>query len=286
MASKDTDTMSSGTIAFIGGGNMAQAIAGGMVDSGFDARRVAIAEPDASTRVTLAKAFPGALVCDDNNRVAAAAETLVLAVKPQVMPDVCRALRDAVPHARPLIVSIAAGPRGDDIDGWLGGGLAVVRVMPNQPALVRRGVSALFANARTSGAQRTRAREILSAVGSVVDVGSEAEIDAATAVSGSGPAYFFLLIEILAHTAETLGIQPDAARMLAVETARGAAELAAREGDSMDALITRVRSPGGTTAAALDCLEDAKVRDIFARAITAARDRAIELADGTNNKSN
>lgn len=278
--------MSSGTIAFIGGGNMAQAIAGGMVDSGFDARRLAMAEPDAETRVTLAKSFPGALVCDDNNRVAAAAETVVLAIKPQVMPDVCRALRAAVQRARPLIVSIAAGTRSDDIDGWLGGGLAVVRVMPNQPALVRRGVSALFANERTSGEQRARAREILAAVGSVVDVGSEAEIDAATAVSGSGPAYFFLLIDILASTAETLGIEPDAARTLALETARGAAELAGREDDSMEALITRVRSPGGTTAAALDYLEDAKVRDIFARAITAARDRAIELADGTNNKSN
>ncbi len=277
--------MSSG-IAFIGGGNMAQAIAGGMVDSGFDTQQLAISEPDADTRISLAKAFPGALVADDNKRVAAAAETVVLAVKPQVMGDVCRELRETVQDSRPLIVSIAAGTRSDDIDGWLGGGLAVVRVMPNQPALVRRGVSALFANERTSAEQQARAREILSAVGSVVDVGSEAEIDAATAVSGSGPAYFFLLIDMLARTAETLGIQPDAARTLAVETARGAAELAAREDDSMDALIKRVRSPGGTTAAALDCLEDAKVRDIFARAITAARDRAIELADGTNNKSN
>lgn len=277
--------MSNGTIAFIGGGNMARAIAGGMVDSGFDTQRLALAEPDNETRVSLAKSFPGALVCDDNNRVAATAQTLVLAVKPQVMPDVCCALRDTVQQSRPLIVSIAAGTRSDDIDGWLGGGLAVVRIMPNQPALVRRGVSALYANARTSGEQQARAREILSAVGSVVDVGSEAEIDAATAVSGSGPAYFFLLIDTLGKTAERLGIQPDAARTLAIETARGAAELAAHENDSMEALITRVRSPGGTTAAALDCLEDAKVRDIFARAITAARDRAIELADGNKNNT-
>ena len=278
--------MTDGTIAFIGGGNMAKAIAGGMIDSGFDARRLAIAEPDSDKRVALAKSLPGALVCDDNTRVAAAAETLVLAVKPQVMPDVCRALGDTVQRSRPLIVSIAAGTRSDDIDGWLGGGLAVVRVMPNQPALVRRGVSALYANARTSEEQRARARDILSAVGSVVDVRSEAEIDAATAVSGSGPAYFFLLIDMLATTAESLGIAPDAARTLAIETARGAAELAAREDDSMEALIARVRSPGGTTAAALDCLEDAKVRDIFATAITAARDRAVELADGTNNNTN
>ena len=276
--------MSKQTITFIGGGNMARAIAGGMVASGFDTRQLAISEPDADTRVSLAKAFPGALVCDDNERAARAGGTVVLAVKPQVMPQVCRALAESVQQTQPLVVSIAAGTRSDDIDGWLGGGLAVVRVMPNQPALVRRGVSALFANARTSRDQRARARNILSAVGAVVDVDSEAEIDAATAVSGSGPAYFFLLIDMLARTAETLGIKPDAARTLAVETARGAAELAAGEEDSMEALIARVRSPGGTTAAALDCLEDAKVRDIFARAITAARDRAIELADGTNNK--
>lgn len=265
---------------------MARAIAGGMVAGGFDTRHLAISEPHDETRVSLAKAFPGALICDDNERVAAAGSTLVLAVKPQVMPAVCRALRETVQRTRPLIVSIAAGTRSNDIDDWLGGGLAVVRVMPNQPALVGRGVSALFANRRTSEQQKAQARDILAAVGSVVDVGSEAEIDAATAVSGSGPAYFFLLIDVLARTAEKLGIAPDAAHRLAIETARGAAELAAREGGSMEALITRVRSPGGTTAAALDCLEDAKVRDIFAQAITAARDRAIELADGTNNKHN
>lgn len=274
--------MSETTIAFIGGGNMTRAIAGGMVDSGFATKHLAIAEPQADLRVALAKAFPGALICDDNDRVAAIGGSVVLAVKPQVMRQVCRALQGTAQRVRPLIVSIAAGIRSHDIDSWLGGGLAVVRVMPNQPALVRRGVSALYANERTSDTQKERARSILSAVGSVVDVGSEAEIDAATAVSGSGPAYFFLLIDMLASTAETLGIDARAARMLAVETARGAAELAAREDHSMEALIARVRSPGGTTAAALDCLEGAKVRDIFARAITAARDRAIELADGAN----
>lgn len=275
--------MSESTIAFIGGGNMTRAIAGGMVDSGFPTKRLAISEPQSDTRVALARKFPGALICDDNDRVAATGETVVLAVKPQVMRDVCRALQDTTQRARPLVVSIAAGIRSHDIDTWLGGGLAVVRVMPNQPALVRRGVSALYANARTSAGQKERAHRILSAVGSVVDVCSEAEIDAATAVSGSGPAYFFLLIDMLASTAESLGIDAQAARVLAVETARGAAELAAREDDGMDALIARVRSPGGTTAAALDSLEGAKVRDIFAAAITAARDRAIELADGADN---
>lgn len=278
--------MSDTTIAFIGGGNMTRAIAGGMIDSGYKSRNLAISEPHADTRVALAKSFPGVLVSDDNNRVAARSATVVLAVKPQVLPRVCRDLRDTVQAAVPLVISIAAGVRSDDIDEWLGGGLAVVRVMPNQPALVRLGVSALYANDRTSADQKQLARDIMSAVGSVIDVASESEIDAATAVSGSGPAYFFLLIDMLANAAVELGIDADSARKLAIETARGAAELALSENDSMDALIARVRSPGGTTAAALDHLDGAGVRDIFTRAITAARDRATELADSAHNNQN
>lgn len=275
--------MTDSGLAFIGGGNMTRAIAGGMLDGNFDARRLSISEPSADARVTLAKAFPGALICDDNNRVAANAATVVLAVKPQVLREVCRQLQDTVQTSKPLIVSIAAGVRSDDIENWLGGKLAVVRIMPNQPALVRLGVSAVFANTRTSDQERARARDIMAAVGSVIEVGSEAEIDAATAVSGSGPAYFFLLIDMLAQTACALGIDADAAKTLAVETARGAAELARTADDDMDALIARVRSPGGTTAAALDSLDSHNVRAIFAEAITAARNRAVELADAAHN---
>lgn len=275
--------MNDAAIAFIGGGNMTRAIAGGLRDGGFEPRNLVISEPDDETRVALAKAFPGALVLNDNDHAANHADTLVLAVKPQVLADVCQALKKTVQSVRPLIVSIAAGVRSEDIDTWLGGKLAIVRVMPNQPALIRRGVSALFANDRTTDDERERARNIMAAVGAVVDVDTEAEIDAATAVSGSGPAYFFLLIDMLAQAAVSLGIEPSAARLLAVETARGAAELAHVENDDMDALIARVRSPGGTTAAALDCLDSHNVRDIFAAAITAARDRATELADTAHN---
>ncbi|NNC77792.1 MAG: pyrroline-5-carboxylate reductase [Woeseiaceae bacterium] len=276
--------MTKSVIAFIGGGNMTRAIVGGMRDSGFAQRYLVISEPQAETRVALAKSFPGALVLDDNNRAVASASTVVLAVKPQVLPDVCRSLRKTAQDTRPLILSIAAGIRSDDIDQWLGGELAIVRVMPNQPALIRQGISALFANNRTSDAERVRAKDIMAAVGSVVDVSSESDIDAATAVSGSGPAYFFLLIDILGQTAVSLGIDPSTARLLAVETARGAAALALTESDDMEALIARVRSPGGTTAAALDSLDSHNVRDIFAEAITAARDRATELADIAHNK--
>ena len=274
--------MTNGKVAFIGGGNMTRAIAGGLADGGFDTADILVAEPAAAARETLAELLPGATISSDNNDIAAVASCVVLAVKPQVLSTVCKQLADTVQTHKPLVVSVAAGTRSDDIDAWLGGGLAVVRIMPNQPALLRRGVSALYANERTSGDERRRAADIIGAVGKVVLVDSESEIDAATAVSGSGPAYFFLLIDVLATTAIALGIEPGAARTLAIETARGAAELAAGESTEMSDLIARVRSPGGTTAAALDELDAADVRAIFARAITAARDRAVVLADAAH----
>ncbi len=271
--------MNNEKVAFIGGGNMTRAIAGGLVESGYDAADILISEPIADTRDSLRQGLPGATIRASNDEVAANANCVVLSVKPQVLPEVCTALANTIQRSRPMIISIAAGVRSGDIDSWLGGGLAVVRVMPNQPALLRLGVSGLYANERTSRAERERAAEIMAAVGKVVQVSSEAEIDAVTAVSGSGPAYFFLLIDILANVAVELGINADAARVLAIETAIGAAALALSENESMDALIARVRSPGGTTAAALDSLDAADVRAIFANAITTARDRAVVLAD-------
>ena len=266
-------------VGFIGGGNMTLAIAGGLVASGWDGADIAIAEPNAEQRQRLENALPGAFVSDDNATVAAHSDCLVLATKPQVLPAVCRDLANAAQESKPLIVSIAAGVRSDDIDTWLGGNLAVVRVMPNQPALLRKGVSGIFANERVNESQLERAAQVMAAVGRVVRVTSEADIDAVTAISGSGPAYFFLLIDMLQETAQELGLDEAAARTLALETATGAAALAASSDTSMDELIARVRSPGGTTAAALDSLDAAEVRAIFARAFTAARDRAVELAD-------
>lgn len=276
-----TDT----NIAFIGGGNMTRAIAGGLLASGAPAASLFIAEPSADARQALEDLLPGVTIGSDNATIASAADTVVLAVKPQILADVCRELASTIQSHRPLVVSIAAGVRADDIDAWLGGGLAVVRVMPNQPALLGLGVSGLYSNPRVGDAERARAADIMAAVGRVVHVASEPQIDAVTAVSGSGPAYFFLLIDALQATAEQLGIDENAARTLAIETARGAAELAARADAPMSELIARVRSPGGTTAAALDHLDAADVRAIFAAAITAARDRAIALADAAHDQS-
>lgn len=266
-------------VAFIGGGNMTRAIAGGMLENGYQASNILIAEPSAEQRDVLSVEMPGVAVSGDNDEVVQRADIVVLSVKPQIIAGVCRALAAVVQQKRPLIISIAAGPRIADIDRWLGGGNPIARVMPNQPALLRKGISGMHANAATSPEQLEAAQEILSAVGPVIVVPDEADIDAVTAVSGSGPAYFYLLINMLENTARELGLNSEVARQLATETAVGATLLAQASDESMDELIARVRSPGGTTAAALDSLLDAGIRDIFKSAITAARDRATELAD-------
>ena len=265
-------------VAFIGGGNMTRAIVLGMLKNGFVADNIIISEPDNRRRDALAAEMPGVEVLASNEDALTRADTVVLAVKPQVLPDVCKGLAETAQQRRPLVISIAAGTRGADIDAWLGGDLAVIRVMPNQPALLGLGVSGLVGNERAGEAELARAEAIVEATGTVVRVESEAEIDAVTAVSGSGPAYFFLLIDMLATTGVKLGLAPEAARILAIETARGAAAIAREEEETMETLIARVRSPGGTTAAALDSLDASGVRDIFDRAVTAACDRAAELA--------
>jgi len=271
--------MNNNRVGFIGGGNMTRAIAGGLLASGFNASNIAVAEPSAEQRARLADELPNTTIAESNHAVAEQVGCLVLATKPQVLANVCRDLAATVQANKPLIVSIAAGVRSFDIDSWLGGGLAVVRAMPNQPALLRLGVSALYANEEASAADRELAATIMGSVGKVVTVPTEVDVDVATAISGSGPAYFYLLIDMLAKTAKTLGLDEAAARTLAIETAVGAAALAANSDETMDELIARVRSPGGTTAAALDCLEQQDVRDIFATALTAARDKATQLAD-------
>jgi len=271
--------MSNYKVGFIGGGNMARALVGGLLSSGYRPENLMLAEPNAERRGVLSADLPGVLVSGDNNTVADRAECLVLAVKPQLMREVCLDLANSVQAGRPLVISVAAGTHSRDIDAWLGDGLAVVRVMPNQPALLLKGASGLFANEVTSSKERDRATEILSAVGSVVHVADEGDIDAVTAISGTGPAYFYLLIDMLIQSAEDFGLDSQAAHKLVMDTAQGSASLAAVSGESMEAMIAHVRSPGGTTAAAFKVFDDKNVRDIFAAAIAAARQRAVELAE-------
>lgn len=265
-------------VGLIGGGNMARAIGGGLLRGGMHATDLMIAEPAAAQGERLRKELYGAMVTDDNNLVASTAEILLFAVKPQILMPVCKDVAADVQKKRPLIMSIAAGPKIDDIDAWLGGGLSVVRVMPNQPALIDQGISALFANERTSDARKAMAEKIMTAVGHAVWLDSEAKMDAVTAVSGTGPSYFYLLIDVMIESAKKFGIDDETARTLAVETARGATALAAAETESMSTLIDRVRSPGGTTTAAFEYLDEKDARGIFATAIDAAEKRAAELA--------
>lgn len=266
-------------VGFVGGGNMARAIAGGLLRGGMHATDVLIAEPRPEQCDLLRQELYGTFVTQDNRQVARSVDVLLFAVKPQILRPVCAELAEVVQSGRPLIISIAAGPCSDDINDWLGGGLKVVRVMPNQPALIDQGISALYANELVDDAARGTAEKIMSAVGQVLWLRDESGMDAVTAVSGTGPAYFYLLVDIMIESAITFGIEPDAARILAVETARGATSLASAEQESMRSLIERVRSPGGTTTAAFELLDDANVRGIFADAIAAARNRAAELAE-------
>jgi pyrroline-5-carboxylate reductase len=274
--------MSSYKVGFIGGGNMARALIGGLVASGFPPANLLVSDPDEARRAILEHDLPGVQVAADNAAVAATSDCLVLAVKPQLMREICESLAGAVQQSQPLIISVAAGTHSRDIDQWLGAELPVVRVMPNQPAMLLQGASGLYANELTTNEQRDRAIEIVSAVGSVVHVHDEDEIDAVTAISGTGPAYFYLLIDMLIRSAEEFGLDSQAAHKLVMDTAKGSAALAAVSGETMQAMIEHVRSPGGTTAAAFDVFDDENVRDIFASAFRAARNRAIELAGGAD----
>ena len=271
--------MDYGKVAYVGGGNMTRALAGGMLAAGYEPSHILISEPLAEHRKRLAEDLPGAVIHEFNEDVVREAECIVLAVKPQILCDVCKPLATIVQKTRPLVISIAAGVRGGDIENWLGGKLPVVRVMPNQPALLRLGISGLCANEHTSEYQLRAATNIISTTGPVVKVASEEDIDTVTAVSGTGPAYFYLLVDMLVKAAVELGLSYDDALALVLETARGAGEMAEQSGETMDSLIARVRSPGGTTAAAFDYLDGTNFRDIFGAAVVAARDRAVDLAN-------
>jgi len=277
--------MDYGKVAFVGGGNMTRALAGGMIAAGYEPRHILISEPLAAHRDKLGQELPNTVIRQDNEDVVAEAECIVFAVKPQILSAVCKPLADTVQRTRPLIISIAAGIRSSDINAWLGGSLAIVRVMPNQAALLRLGISGMYANDQTTKIQRRAANNIIATTGPVISVPSEADIDTVTAVSGTGPAYFYLLVDMLVKVAVDLGLDYESALALVLETARGAGELAEQSGESMDSLIARVRSPGGTTAAAFDFLEGTDFRDIFSAAVVAARDRAVELANQAHEAS-
>jgi len=264
-------------LAFIGAGNMARSLVGGLIADGWNPASIAVADPDTHQLSTLASRFQ-VHTETDNHAVARDSEVLVLAVKPQVMRDMALDLAPSVQAQRPLVISIAAGIRATDLDRWLGGNCALVRCMPNTPALVQSGATALFANPGVSAAQKDLAENILRAVGLALWVDDEDLMDAVTALSGSGPAYFFLVIEALQEAGRELGLPERTAKLLAVQTAFGAAKMVLESRDEAAVLRQRVTSPGGTTEKALAVLENGKLRALFNDALTAARDRSRELA--------
>jgi len=206
------------------------------------------------------------------------ADVVVFAVKPQMMKGAAAGVAAALQPRRPLVVSVAAGITTQDLDRWLGGGNAIVRVMPNTPALLGAGAAGLYANKNVDAGQRATAQALMEAVGTALWIDDESLMDAVTALSGSGPAYFFLLMEAMEAAALELGLPPEAARRLTLQTAFGAARMALESGVAPAELRAQVTSPGGTTAAALQVFEDAKLRAIVARALTAARDRGRQLS--------
>jgi len=264
-------------IAFIGGGNMATSLVAGLIAAGTEPASILVAEPDERQREQLAQQFDIAVT--GNNLETLQQDVVVLSVKPQLLQLVCKQLADAENVAKPLYVSIAAGIRTADIERWLGGNVAVVRAMPNTPALIQCGATALYANQTVDQAQKQRADDILQAAGLTTWVDDEDLLDAVTAVSGSGPAYFFLLIEAIQKTALKLGLDNETATRLTLQTALGAARMANESGLDAEALRARVTSKGGTTAAAISSFEQNDFYNNVSKALYAAYNRSRELAD-------
>ena len=263
-------------IGFIGAGNMATSLAGGMVAKGIRPARIWMSDPS-KDRLDEVAQLHRVHVSADNRDVLSRVDVLVLAVKPQMMQEVCENLRDLIADRQPLVISIAAGITVANLKSWLGE-TPVVRSMPNTPSLVQAGATGLFAAAGVSDEQKAMAKEILGSVGLTFWFAEEKELDAVTAVSGSGPAYFFLLMESLIEAAKAQGLDAGTARQMVLQTAWGAAQLAITSEAGPDVLRQQVTSPGGTTAAALNVFEEAGFREQVQAAVAAARERSEELA--------
>ena len=263
-------------IGFIGAGNMSRSLTGGLLRNGW--ARQALVLSDADPRQCKAvKSIFGVDVYADNNQVANRADILVFAIKPQALKAAALGVANSVQRNKPLIVSIAAGVRSSDLERWLGGELPVVRVMPNTAALIGSGAAGMYANSRVGVTMRNQAESILRSVGVAVCLDREELIDIVTALSGTGPAYFFFVLEALEEAAIECGLDRNTARLLTLETAFGAAKMALEGAEEPKQLRARVTSPGGTTEAAIKVLEDGGLKPLFQRAITTAAERAREL---------
>lgn len=262
-------------IGFIGGGNMARAIISGLKNNGFNTKTISVLELDTEKRAQLCREFD--IIAADNFDDFSDEDVIILSVKPQQLKSVCEQLVPYIKHQ--LIISIAAGIRSADIASWLDQYESIVRVMPNTPAQIQAGVSALYALNKVSQQQREQANLILAAVGKTVWLDDESKMDAVTAISGSGPAYVFYLIEALQEAGVKLGLTADEANMLAVQTFKGASLLAAQSTEDVITLRAQVTSKGGTTEQGILALETADIKHIMQTAAKAAADKSKSLGD-------
>ena len=264
------------TIAFIGAGNMSRAIFGGMLKNGYPAERIIATGRDLDKLADLAQL--GIKISTDNARAIAESSVVVLALKPQLMQSVISPLASVAQQHQPLIISVAAGINASSIEQWLGGNLAVVRCMPNTPALVQLGASALWANQAVSDLQKQLAQQIIANTGLTVWVDTQQQLDVVTALSGSGPAYFFLLMEAMIDAATKQGLSREVAEQLALQTASGAAAIAQQSDVQPAELRRRVTSPKGTTEQAILSFQAAGFAEIIELGMQANINRSKELA--------
>ena len=263
-------------LIFIGGGNMAQAIIGGLLRKGFDRTGITVVEPFADTRTRVGEQYQVRAVAS-SDEAPRLADLVVMAVKPQQMREAAQALAPRLTGE--LVLSIAAGTRLVDLGRWLGGHELLARCMPNTPALIGEGVTGLYVSPKVIIDKRRLAVQVLEAVGEVVEVAEEALLDPVTAISGSGPAYVFYFIEAMQQAATELGLTPEQARVLSIKTFTGAAKLAANSTEDAASLRAKVTSKGGTTERALAQMTDDKVKEAIVRALKAANSRAIEMGE-------
>ena len=276
--------MNNTTLTFIGGGNMASSLIGGLIADGWDPARIRVADSSTQRLQQLAEQFP-ITTTTSNSDAADQANVIVLAVKPQIIKSVAQELANIVSQQQPLVISIAAGIPAAALGNWLGKSAAIVRTMPNTPAMVQSGATALYANASVSEEQRSTAESILRAVGIAIWVENEAQMDAVTALSGSGPAYFFLFMEALQAAGQELGLPESTARLLALQTAFGAAKMALESNEDAATLRRQVTSPGGTTEYAIRTFQEGGFETLVSKALLAAAERSRELAAEFGNKS-
>jgi pyrroline-5-carboxylate reductase len=271
--------MTAHNIAFIGGGNMARSIIGGLITEGWSQENISVSDPDPAQLEIIQEYYARIRTTQDNQLCAKQADVIVFAVKPQALREAAEDISRIQAGDTTLIISIAAGVRCAAISAWLGRDCALVRCMPNTPAVVGSGATGLYANALVSDEQHDTAESILRTVGLTLWFDDETLLDAVTALSGSGPAYFLLIMEAMQSAGAKLGLSKEAARLLTLQTAFGSAKLALESPEDVTTLRARVTSPGGTTERAIEQLERGDIRNVLERAMNSAFARSIELAD-------